>query len=228
MAGNTVISCPECKKKFKGREDLQGKKIRCPVCGQNFIVKAVAVDKASSPGSPPAPGSAPPATPASPPGAASLPGAKQAMGKATWTAEDEDSRPYDVTHLDLAPRCPHCANLMASDEAIICLHCGYNTQTREMGSVKKTIQHTGGERFLWLLPGLLCVVAIIIFVNVDLFYCLLLPDIVQGTAWAETVFATEASRFWMVIPTLFAMWTLGYFAYNRLIVHPIPPEKEKD
>jgi DNA-directed RNA polymerase subunit RPC12/RpoP len=219
MAGGTVISCPECKKKFKGRDDLQGKKIRCPACGENFIVKAMAVDKPTSPagakGQAGATGAAGPAT-------------KEEFGKPTWTEEDEDARPYDVTKLDLAPRCPHCANLMASEEATICLHCGYNTQTREMGSVTKTIQHTGGERFLWLLPGLLAVAGMILFINVDLFYCLVLPGIVGGTEWAEYAFATEASRFWMVIPTLFAIWGLGTFAYWRLIVNPVPPEKMKD
>jgi DNA-directed RNA polymerase subunit RPC12/RpoP len=213
MAGSTVISCPECKKKFKGRADLQGKKIRCPACGENFIVEAVAVDKPSSGPSPPAAASAP---------------AKKALGKPAWEEEDADANPYAVTELDIAPRCPHCANLMANEEATVCLFCGYNTQTRQMGAVKKTIQHTGGERFRWLLPGILNVVGMILFVNLALFYCLSLPDMVIGTAWAEAVFATEASRFWMVIPSLFAIWGFGYFAYKRLILEPMPPEKEKD
>src|SRR5262249_12001216 len=46
--------------------------------------------------------------------------------------DDEDegihANPYGVTTLDLTPRCPHCANEMVSEEAIICVYCGYNTQ----------------------------------------------------------------------------------------------------
>jgi DNA-directed RNA polymerase subunit RPC12/RpoP len=223
MAGSTVISCPECKKKFKGREDLHGKKIRCPACGESFIVKALAVDKPRSPGTPAAPASGNSPPPANPPPA------QKSYGRRVWNEEEEaDSKPYDVTHLDLAPRCPHCANPMANEEATVCLFCGYNTQTREEGSIKKTIQHTGGERFLWLLPGLIYVAIIIILVNADIFYCLVLPDLVKGVEWAEFVFDTEASRFWVVIPTLFIMWGLGIFAFKRLILHPVPPEKVKD
>src|SRR5215831_3107456 len=38
MATTSVITCPECRKKFKGRADLQGKKIRCPFCTKPFVV----------------------------------------------------------------------------------------------------------------------------------------------------------------------------------------------
>jgi DNA-directed RNA polymerase subunit RPC12/RpoP len=209
MAATTVIACPECKKKFKGRDDLEGKKIKCPACGHPFIVKQAAADK---PGSAPAPPTAP-------------------AKKKAWEEEEEEegSNPYGVTHLDLAPRCPHCANLMATPDAIICLHCGYNTQTRQLGSTTKTIQHTGGERFLWLLPGLLCVAGILFLLNAAIFFCLALPDLLDKTSWAEDVFDAEATRMWLaVLPSLAMMWGLGYFAFKRLILEPKPPEKFKD
>ena len=44
--------------------------------------------------------------------------------------DEEDANPYGVTALDTAPRCPDCANEMESEDAIICLHCGYNSRTR--------------------------------------------------------------------------------------------------
>ena len=37
MASPKIV-CPECKKSFKGRDDLQGKRIRCPGCGASFVV----------------------------------------------------------------------------------------------------------------------------------------------------------------------------------------------
>ena len=33
------ITCPQCKKSFKGRDDLAGKRIRCPGCGFAFVVQ---------------------------------------------------------------------------------------------------------------------------------------------------------------------------------------------
>src|SRR5262245_6902140 len=35
---SAVITCPKCVKKFKGRDDLAGKKIKCPFCAHPFVV----------------------------------------------------------------------------------------------------------------------------------------------------------------------------------------------
>src|SRR5262245_15346605 len=35
-----IVSCPECKKELKLRDDLAGKKIKCPGCGLAFVVSA--------------------------------------------------------------------------------------------------------------------------------------------------------------------------------------------
>jgi hypothetical protein len=132
-----------------------------------------------------------------------------------------------VTTLDIAARCPHCANVMESEDAIICLFCGYNTQTRMLGATKKVVAKSGGEHFMWLLPGFACLVGIIIFMNLDIFFCLLLPDIVRNeSGW--NLLDHESMRLWTVITSLFAIWGLGYFAYKRLIMNPVPPEREKD
>lgn len=47
MAANTVINCPECKKKFKGKGDLEGKKIKCPFCAKAFVVPSQSVQAAA-------------------------------------------------------------------------------------------------------------------------------------------------------------------------------------
>jgi DNA-directed RNA polymerase subunit RPC12/RpoP len=209
MAASMIIACPGCKKKFKGPANLEGKKIRCPGCSHIFIVPPAATDKGVSA---PAPAGAP-GTP------------KPQL----WDEEDNNPNPYGVTELDIAARCPHCANLMPAEDAIICLYCGYNTMTRELGRIVKTVAHTGGERFLWLLPGLLCVAGIIFLVNVDIFYCCALPRIIEVSSWADEFFNAEACRLWMaVLPSLFMMWPLGYFAFKRLVLNPVPPEKVKD
>jgi DNA-directed RNA polymerase subunit RPC12/RpoP len=233
MTINTIIACPECKKKFKGREDLQGKKIRCPACNHSFIVKTMAVDKAGSAAArgeaPAGKGSPNPPRPAAgtPPAEAKPAGPQpKSMGKPMWDEDDNDANPYGVTELDIKPRCPHCANPLESEKATICLYCGYNTLTRELGSVKKVIQLTRGDHFMWLLPGILTVVGILFLVNLDLFFCILLPDIVKDS-WMDFVDA-ESMRIWTITITLFLMWGLGMFATKRLILQPVPPEKLKD
>jgi DNA-directed RNA polymerase subunit RPC12/RpoP len=217
MAVNTIIACPECKKKFKGRDDLEGKNIKCPSCGNRFIVKGIVPGKADS-AAKPNPKAGPTAPPIAP---------VKSQKKAILDDEDEDPNPYGVTALDVAPRCPHCASPMADDEATICLNCGYNTLTRQMGTVTKLIAHTGSERFMWLFPGIVCLVVLFIFINLDIIFCLLLPGLVKGS-WAAWVVDAEAARMWVVIVSLFIIWALGHFAFWRLVLNPIPPEKLKD
>jgi predicted Zn finger-like uncharacterized protein len=205
-----VISCPQCNKKFKGKDSLVGKTVRCPSCKHSFVVKGLAEDKAK-------------------PAKAASPSAGPAKSKATveWTEEDENSNPYGITNLDITPRCPNCANPLESEKAVICLYCGYNTTTREWGGVKKTIAHTGAEHFLWLLPGLLCALAILILINVDIFLCMYVPELLDRNSWV-IMFDHESIRLWSVIFSLFIMWGLGFFAFRRLILYPMPPEKIKD
>ena len=38
MAESPIITCPECRKKFKGKGNLEGKKIKCPQCAKAFVV----------------------------------------------------------------------------------------------------------------------------------------------------------------------------------------------
>ena len=82
---------------------------------------------------------------------------KQAKPKPKPTDEDEeDDAPIGVTALDMAPRCPNCANEMESEEAVICLTCGYNTRTRIQVETRAVEDTTSMTWFWWLLPGILC------------------------------------------------------------------------
>src|SRR5205085_12090110 len=133
-------------------------------CGHGFIVQNLAQDKVDSEGAPAhreavtarEPAAAPAAPSPSPELAAPPPEPPKPVRSALDEELEADSNPYGVSTLDLSPRCPNCANELESADALICLHCGYNTQTRRWASTKKTIEHTGGENFAWLLPGLIC------------------------------------------------------------------------
>jgi DNA-directed RNA polymerase subunit RPC12/RpoP len=229
MAATPIITCPECDKKFKGKEDLQGKKIRCPFCKQAFVVPvneeeetvapARAGAKAAAAGKKPAQKDKAPPSPPKPP-AVQVPANKGEEGE-----EEAGSNPYGITHLDLAPRCPNCANEMESEEAVVCLFCGYNTLSRTWGKTDKVIEHTFRDYFFHLLPGLLCLLFILSGVAGVIYYCLVLPDIKK---WGWLGFTDhESTRLWMATLVLFFSWPAGLYAFNRLVMHAKPPDKLK-
>src|SRR5262249_24478205 len=142
--------------------------------------------------------------------------------------EDVDRNPYGITEIDLAPRCPFCAKEMESAEAIICVHCGYNTQTREMGKTVRTYANTGQETFLWLLPGILCVVAIGCLIGGICYLWLKLPDPNDPKIKEEWwTFSIRPAQVWGSIIGGLMIVGAGLFAFKRLVLNPQPPEKEK-
>jgi hypothetical protein len=142
------------------------------------------------------------------------------------TEHEEDANPYKITTLDLTPRCPNCANELESEDAVICLHCGYNTMSRQYVGTKKTFDTTGGDIFLWLLPGILCVVAVLLLIGFALWYALAMKDLVAGEGWLE-FFGSGACVLWVIIISLFGIFFAGKFAFKRLLIDNKPPEVEK-
>jgi hypothetical protein len=203
MAASSVITCPECKKKFKGKADLQGKKIRCPFCKEPFVV-AEDEEEATIP-----------------------PSTSTPTGGEGDDEFDENGNPYGITKLDLAPRCPNCANEMESEAAVVCLFCGYNTLTRTWGKTKKVFDLTFRDYFLHLLRGNLAVLGILLAVTGSIFYSLVLPNM-KTWGWLEFVTDSESTRLWVAAILLGMSWGLGVFAFNRLVLNPKPPDKVKD
>jgi hypothetical protein len=115
---------------------------------------------------------------------------------------------------------------MESADAVVCLFCGYNTETRTIGKTKKLLQTTAGEQFLWLLPGLASALGVVFLAVFCLFFCLELPGLVKGK-WLSFL-DHESMRMWVTMIGLIIMWGVGIFAYKRVIVHPMPPEKKSE
>jgi hypothetical protein len=59
-----------------------------------------------------------------------------------------------------------------------------------------------------------------------IYYCVAMPYHVAGTWMAYT--DHESMRMWTVILTMFDIWPIGYYAYRRLVVNPMPAEVKKD
>jgi DNA-directed RNA polymerase subunit RPC12/RpoP len=210
VATSIIITCPQCKKQSKGPTQLVGKTIRCKACGHTFLVKSASPNK---------------------PG----PAAKAAKAKGLRRPADADefeqgSNPYEVTDLDLTPRCPHCAGEM-EEGAIVCLHCGYNTRTREHPTVVKVMGATFWEHLRWLLPGIACAIAVLSLGGLIAF--LWVPGGLRGQAdkdpqsWLWYFFDNFPTQVYGTVFSLGLMWLAGKFAFKRLVLHPKPPEKIK-
>ncbi len=216
MATTIVIVCPECNRPVKAPDNVLGKKVRCKFCQASFVARK-GPDKPSSGKSAKAPTGKP----------AKAPAQKPAKPNKPVLDEDEDQNPYGVTTLDLTPRCPHCANELESEDDVICLHCGYNTRTREQFKTHKIYDLTFGEHFLWLLPGIACVLLVLAVIGFDIWYLLKIDDVVDKSAWWGEALSHGGIKLWVVIMSLFTIYLAGKFAIRRLILHPKPPEVEK-
>jgi DNA-directed RNA polymerase subunit RPC12/RpoP len=215
MAATITLVCPECSKEIQAPADFAGKKVRCKHCGNIFR-----------------------ANPAAPKGAVARAPSGKSNGVtpskasppvAPMTADDDedgDGNPYKVTTNEKSSRCPECANEMDGPDAIVCLHCGYNTVTRERLGLRKVHDITGRDRFIWLLPGIACAGTVLFLLIFDILYCLLLkPE--KDSSWVVDLFGSGAVKMWMCIGSTFFMFFAGRFAYLRLLVHPEPPEIER-
>lgn len=205
MADTILISCPECNKQLRAPSNLLGKKIRCKACNHTFLARAPAGDE-------------------------HVP----AKGKAKATAKqgpksdlEPDFNPYAVTETDLTPRCPHCAGEMESEDAVICVHCGYNTMTRERVETRVVHETTGFDVFMWLLPGIVCALVFFAMIGFIVFLILWLKDIVEANKEAWWVFSLKAMQVWGTVFSLFIMFFCGRFAVKRLIFNNTPPERLK-
>ena len=229
MATTFVIACPECSKQVRVTDDHVGKKIRCKGCGHVFPV------------TPPAGAAAP-----------SAPKTKAAAGAAKTKAapppapplkpEDDPNHPdYDPNKYILAqtndhlPRCPFCAKELESNEAIICLHCGYNTVTRQRPEVQQVYAPTAGEWILWLLPGVLTVLVMIGMLVWYLFFWDLIAEWLRES-WFEDDpgppptylggFSPGMFRLYHALLIAFLWVPMVRFLYKRLILNFWPPERK--
>jgi DNA-directed RNA polymerase subunit RPC12/RpoP len=218
MAEKPVITCPKCEKKFKTKADVRGKKILCPYCDASFVVGEDGV------GDVPAQATTPPAsTGAEESDTIPIAGSEPAA-PAPAAADDmeEGDDPYGVTAIDHAPRCPHCTYKMDPPEAVVCLNCGYNTLTREMGKIEKTIAVSAGSLFMHLLPGFIALFCVLYCIMDRIAYCIYFPYWVAGgnMAWMDH----ESLRMWSTMVALAIVFPLARIAYRRFIVKAKPEE----
>lgn len=237
MPATITIACPECDKQMKAPAAAEGKKVRCKACGAVFVAVVDVEDveeideveevPAPRPGkkAPPPP---PKKAPAPPPARKGPPAAANSKKPAT---DDEDS-PYGLTFEDLSARCPECANLMESEDAKVCLYCGFNTETRERSRTRKVKEQTGLDVFLWLLPGILSALAVVLMVAWIIIHWgplinwMGLDPEKDKETWIFMVVALY-TKIWTTVILAFLIFNAGYFAIRRLAINYKPPEIEE-
>lgn len=138
---------------------------------------------------------------------------------------EEEKHSYGIQEAaELTPRCPFCAEELPSAEAVICLKCGYNMKTRQRLQTKRVAHITFQDRFLWLLPGMVCVLLILTLIVLDILYVTWQPN----ERWAWAWLAWGGLKVWGVILSLFVIFFAARFAFRRLIREPTPPERTAD
>lgn len=134
---------------------------------------------------------------------------------------------YAVGSIKDKLRCPFCAHDFEEEEQVICLNCGYNLLTRERHQTRILHEVTGGDRFMWLLPGILCALAAALLIGLGV--CLWLPETVLdwGDFYRDWVQRGEFNRVYGSVILGFLIFYTGRFAVKRLILNREPPEREK-
>ena len=202
-----TITCPECDKQLKASSEVLGKKIRCKACGATFVGKDTsAPDKKSATKKDAKPAAKAPKPAANP-------------------ADDDDVTSYGVTHEYIGRRCPNCTEPM-DDKQTVCLECGYNTTTRERVRRIKVKDTTGGDVFLWLLPGMICVLVSIIVLTIWLLYVFMVDETSFGNEVWYDFLGGKGAKIYTGLLSLFIIYKCTRFAIKRLIQDNKPPEHE--
>lgn len=218
---------------MKFPEEMAGKKVRCKGCGHVFRVEVEEDDDDEPVRKKPAKSKAKSSAkdkPTKKPAVKTKPDAKKpetpkAKPKPSASDDDSDGNPYGLTDEYIGKRCPHCASPMGDDD-VVCLECGYNTWTRERLTSKKVAERTFWDWMLWLFPAITAVVIILSLIGFDVWFVLSPADTDPESFWANDNFR-KGIKLWTVIGTMFVVVMSGIFAVKRLVLNPVPPEREK-
>lgn len=197
MPATLQAACPTCNKSIKATMDLVGKKVRCKGCGHVYPIATNGNGPLSSP----------------------------TLKTRRDPLEDTPAHgAYDLIDEDQdKPRCPHCGHTLSSSGAALCVHCGFNLQTRQRLHTRKIVETSAVSRVGWLLPGFLALVGVFALLAADLFCWYELPSRVAGTQveWL----GAQGTRVWLLVLSAFLIAVLARFAFRRLVLQPIPPER---
>jgi len=204
------ITCPECKKVIAVPPDLLGKKVRCKGCSKVFEAQKPAPLKETA-----------------------KPAEAEKKNQQIGDDPDDDGKAYGMHDLILAARCPNCAKELSSEDAVLCIFCGYNNLTRQIATTKKTYDITGSDIFIWNLPGIIGVIICLILLTFNIVYMIKIdewcsPEEGQANSAPWYGFLAHGSiKLWLYIISAFILFRVGKFSFIRLVYENRPKEEEK-
>ena len=224
MPDTLDVSCPNCDKELRVPAEFAGKRVRCKDCKEVFTIKGPARPKPPTAKAVPKPEEKPALAPAPPPD----------------VHEDDDDGPakaMGVIQEDDVPRCPHCAKDLDPPDAAICLHCGFNNQTRLRAESKKVIEADATDWAMHLAPPIIAIILVLGFIAIDIFCAMNMRSWMEGSL-LELDEKDLAGRKRMIIPpgafiTFIIVFSLpviipaSRFAFRRLVYETKPEEQVK-
>ena len=180
MSDMLDVSCPNCDKELKVPFEFAGKRVKCKGCEEVFTIKAAGKPKPPAKKPDPKPEPKPP------------------------VAEDDDdddgpARSMGITKEDDVPRCPHCVKELDPPDAVVCLHCGFNNQTRIKAATQKVIAADATQWATHLAPGIIALIIVIAIVSLDAYCWVHMRGWLEGSA-LELDEKDLSNRKKMVIP----------------------------
>lgn len=232
MPATLDVSCPNCGKQLKVPAEFEGKRVKCKDCQEVFPVTAP--KKAGKPAA------------AKPAAKAPEPPKPEEKPKSPFLDDDDDddadpgkaAKPMGVIQEEDVPRCPHCAKELDPPDAIVCVHCGFNNQTRTKGETKKVIESDAADWATHLAPGIIAVVIAVGLIVTDIVCWINMSSWVEGSFLEkdDKNAITGAKEYW-VKPGAFTALILAIslaviipavrFAFRRLVFDYKPEEKVK-
>jgi hypothetical protein len=221
MSSHLDLSCPNCQKGLRVPPALAGKRVKCKQCNHPFVIPAAA-EQQSAP----------------------TPAAAAAQPAAPKGRFDEEDVVQEIGLIvdDLAPRCPFCAQELDPPDAIVCVHCGFNSRTRTKAYTKKVWAPDAMDWITHLFPG---IVALVIFLGVlvfDIVCFISMSDWMKGSIFdkndeqayinkPDTIpeFHVKPGAFITLITgfSVFILVPTAKLAYRRLVKEFKPEEKIK-
>jgi hypothetical protein len=228
MTATISITCPSCKKRMTGPSAALGKKIKCKACNHVFVAEAEAAPAPVGKGAaaPADKGAAKPAAPPAKSKAPTAPAPKADIDK-NRMLDPDDSEPgkgygFEEAPPDAVARCPQCAYELESEEAVVCLTCGYNLLTRIRLRTQKTYEMTAMDWIRWYFPTVMAFLGCLACIGFGIFLW-------TGLVWwyGDWWFSHFSVQVWFTVFACAGAWSSSKFVYKRLRYQPRPPEKIK-
>ena len=221
MTATISITCPSCKKRMSGPAAALGKKIKCKACNHVFVAAAegtpAQASKAPAKAAAPAAG----AKPMAPPAKSGPEKDKNRM------LDPDDSEPgkgygFEEAPAEAVARCPQCAYELESEDAVVCLTCGYNLLTRIRLRTTKTYEMNSMDWIKWYTPTVAAALGCLACIGFGIFLW-------TGLVWwfGDWWFSHFSVQIWFTVFAAAGAWSSGKFVFKRLKYQPRPPEKIK-